>query len=100
MKKNGIVKREKIMKYNYADSPFVRALIRKYEYERDEAIANLNVYFTNSTGISEHSDFVAEMDKWIVKLASAEENLRVLVSTFVNVPQPVAPGAPEATEES
>ena len=53
------------MKYNYADSPFVRALIRKYEYERDEAIANLNVYFTNPAGISEHRDFVAEMDNWI-----------------------------------
>lgn len=88
------------MKYNYADSPFVRALIRKYEYEKDEAIANLNVYFVNPAGISEHSDFVEEMDKWVSKLAAADENLKVLVSTFVNVPQPAAPGAPEATEES
>ena len=75
------------MKYNYADSPFVRALIRKYEYEKDEAIANLNVYFVNPAGISEHSDFVEEMDKWISKLADADENLKVLVSTFVNVPR-------------
>lgn len=88
------------MKYNYADSPFVRALIRKYEYEKDEAIANLNVYFVNPAGISEHSDFVEEMDKWVSKLAAADENLKVLVSTFVNVPQQAAPGAPEATEES
>jgi hypothetical protein len=88
------------MKYNYADSPFVRALIRKYEYEKDEAIATLNVYFVNPAGISEHSDFVEEMDKWVSKLAAADENLKVLVSTFVNVPQPAAPGAPEATEES
>ena len=40
------------------------------------------------------------MDNWIVKLAAAEENLKVLISTFVNVPQPAAPGAPEETEES
>jgi hypothetical protein len=88
------------MKYNYADSPFVRALIRKYEYEKDEAIANLNVYFTNSVGISEHSDFVAEMDRWLSKLAAAEENLKVLVTTFVNVPQQAPPGPPESGEDS
>lgn len=88
------------MKYNYADSPFVRALIRKYEYERDEAIANLNVYFTNPAGISEHSDFVAEMDNWVNKLAVAEGNLKTVIATFVNIPQQAPSGAPEATEES
>ena len=30
------------MQFNYVQSPFMRALIRKYEFERDEAIANLN----------------------------------------------------------
>lgn len=85
------MKKEKIMKFDYVESPFMRALIRKYEYQRDEAIATLNVYFSNPTGISEHSEFVQEMDVWMEKLASADEKLKILISTFAHRQQEVSP---------
>ena len=70
------------MKFNYANSPLTAALIRKYEYERDQAIANLNVYFTNPAGIGEHGDIVSQMDEQINKLAVAEGNLKTFISTL------------------
>ena len=88
------------MKFNYANSPLTAALIRKYEYERDQAIANLNVYFTNPAGIGEHGDIVSQMDDQVNKLAVAEGNLKTVIATFVNIPQQAPSGAPEATEES
>ena len=39
------------MQFNYVTSPFMRALIRKYEFERDEAIANLHAFFENGVGV-------------------------------------------------
>jgi hypothetical protein len=79
---------------NYTNSHFLRALIRKYEFERDEAIANLKVYFENPVGISDHSDFIDTMDKWVNQLSSSEENLRTIINTFAVTPQQSA--APES----
>ena len=36
---------------------------RHYESKRDEAIANLEVYFTKAVGIGEHSDLQEEIRK-------------------------------------
>jgi hypothetical protein len=42
-----------------------------YEAKREESIANLEVYFTKSVGIGEHSDLQAEIRKWTDELARA-----------------------------
>ena len=39
---------------NYAESPYLRALIRKYEYERDTSIAVLRTFFENPVGVADH----------------------------------------------
>lgn len=84
------------MKLDYSHSLKLRALIRKYEYERDSAIANLQVYFENSVGVGEHSDLVEEMDILVEKLENADGKLKTTISYFANIqPQP----QPE-TEES
>lgn len=83
------------MQFNYVSSPFMRALIRKYEFERDEAIANLNVFFTNAAGVPEHSDHLTSMDKWLEQLSNAEGKLKSLVQHFAQQQPPAS--APEET---
>ena len=43
-----------------------------------EAEAVLDTYFTNSVGVGEHSDILVEVNKWVDKLATAEDALKVL----------------------
>ena len=55
-----------------------RALLSRYEAERDEALATLEVYYTNPAGIGEHPQVVEEMAKQVEKLGNAEDCLNVL----------------------
>ena len=73
------------MQFNYVTSPFMRALIRKYEFERDEAIANLHAFFENGVGVGDHSS----MDEQVSKLEAAEGKLKSLITHFAA--QPSAP---------
>jgi hypothetical protein len=76
------------MKLDYSQSLKLRALIRKYEYQRDEAIANLQVYFENGVGVGEHGDVVDEMDRLVGNLEHAEGKLKTVISYFANIQQP------------
>jgi len=77
------------MKLDYSNSLKLRALIRKYEYERDANIANLQVYFENSVGVGEHVNVVEKMDIMVGKLEEAEGKLKTIISYFANIqPQP------------
>ena len=55
-----------------------KALVSKYEAERDEALATLEVYYNNPAGIGEHPQVVEEMSKQVEKLANAEDCLNQL----------------------
>ena len=55
-----------------------KALVSRYEAERDEALATLEVYYSNAAGIGEHPQIVEEMSKFVEKLANAEDCLDVL----------------------
>lgn len=57
---------------------YVNALIKKYQADRAAAIANLNTYLTNSVGVGEHPDVVAEMDKLIGAVANADGKLATI----------------------
>ena len=57
---------------------FYNALIKKYEAEIEESLATLKVYMNKSVGIGEHSDLLTELDKYVSKLAAAEDNLESL----------------------
>ena len=54
---------------------FYKALVKKYEAEIEECLATLKVYMNKSVGIGEHSDLLTELDKYVSKLATAEDNL-------------------------
>lgn len=59
------------------------ALRKRYEAQIEEAKANLGLYFSNSlAAIGEHSDLLAEHDKWIEVLATATDKLQTLDSLF------------------
>jgi len=67
---------------HYKGTQWYSALEAKYKAEIAEAKAVLETYFLNSVGIGEHSDLLIEFDKWIEKLASAEEKLEALEKNY------------------
>ena len=63
-------------------SKFYKAAVSHWEAQRDEAIATLELYFLKSVGIGEHSEMLAEINKWTHKLSEADENLNSLKTYF------------------
>ena len=63
---------------------YVSALKKKYEYQMEEAKANLALYFSNQNlaAIGEHSDLLAEHDRWIEQYANAKDKLDSLMSLY------------------
>lgn len=59
---------------------YVDALVQKYEAQKSEALANLNLYLssTNLAAIGEHSDLLAEHDRWVEQYATANDKLEAL----------------------
>ena len=62
----------------------LQAALSKYEANRDEALAILDVYLNNSVGIGEHSNLLEEVTKWTAALTEAEENIETLNRHFNN----------------
>ena len=62
--------------------PFYKAALSYWEAQKREAIATLNLYFSNSVGIGEHSKILEEINTWTSKLSEAEENLSNLKKYF------------------
>lgn len=58
------------------------ALVAKYESDKAQALATLEIYFKNSVGIGEHPQQIEEMDKMVDLLASAEDKLTALKDNF------------------
>lgn len=63
---------------------YISALRKKYEYQMEEAKANLALYLSNSNlaAIGEHSDLLTEHDKWIEQYTNAKDKLESLNSMF------------------
>ena len=66
----------------YNKTLLYKALQIKYEAEKAEAKANLEVYFQNKVGVAEHPNVVDSMDKLIEQYANADEKLRTLQEEF------------------
>ena len=63
---------------------YVSALKKKYEFQMEEAKANLALYFSNVNlaAIGEHSDLLTEHDRWIEQNANSKDKLDVLISLY------------------
>lgn len=64
-------------------SKLISALKLRYEAQKMEAIATLEVYLKNPVGIGEHPQIVEEMDKLVHTIADVEGCLDALNKTFV-----------------
>ena len=64
---------------------YYNALRKRYEAQIEEAKANLSLYFSskNMAAIGEHSDLLAEHDRWIEVLANATDKLTTLESILI-----------------
>jgi hypothetical protein len=60
----------------------LKALRARYNAERLEALATIEVYMSNSVGIGEHPQIIDELDKLVRKVDEAEGLLKTLDSTF------------------
>ena len=58
------------------------AQLAKLEAEVAEARAILQVYFNKPVGIGEHPDLLTEVDKYVDKLAAAEDKIESLKRNF------------------
>jgi Tat protein secretion system quality control protein TatD with DNase activity len=64
------------------NSLLYNALVAKYESDKAQALATLEIYFKSSVGIGEHPQQVEEMDKMVELLATAEDKLSALKNNF------------------
>ena len=60
----------------------LKALRKRYEADIATALANIEVYNTNPTGIGDHSDIVSAVDSEVAKLADAADKLNALIEFF------------------
>ena len=60
----------------------LRASYDKYNAQKSEALAHLEILFNKPVGIGEHTDILSEIDKWVNSLSQAEENLNTLSNNF------------------
>jgi hypothetical protein len=66
----------------------IQALRAKYEAQKLEALATLEVYIKNSVGIGEHPQIIEEMDNLVKSIAEANDCLETLEAVFtVNTEQ-------------
>ena len=61
----------------------VDALKAKYQAEKLEAIATLEVYVKNSAGIGEHPQIIEEMAQLVEQVANANDCLEALDEIFI-----------------
>lgn len=70
----------------------LRALKSRYNAQKDNAFATLEVYLTNSTGIGEHPQIMDEIDKLIRSIADADGCLET-ISKYIEVDEHTQPQA-------
>ena len=58
----------------------ITALETRYQADIAEAKANLQNYLSNSVGVGEHPNIVAECDKLIAQITDADGKLAILKS--------------------
>jgi|TARA_B110000444_G_C18406672_1_gene396178 hypothetical protein len=61
----------------------VQALRAKYQAEKLEAIATLEVYVKNAVGIGEHPQIIEEMAKLVEQVANSNDCIEALDEIFI-----------------
>jgi len=72
------------MVQNLTDNPLFKALDKQYDAEIAAAYATALIYFNSSVGLGEHPQHLAELDKLMGIISSAEGKQRALHTHFQN----------------
>ena len=67
---------------NLRSTPLYRAALARFEAQKEEAKAIIEIYLTNSVGIGEHSNLLDEVDKHTALMTEAEEKISTLKAHF------------------
>jgi hypothetical protein len=78
-----------------AENLKLRALKSRYNAQKDNAFATLEVYLTNSVGIGEHPQIMDEIDKLIRSIADADGCLET-ISKYIEIDTPTENQEPQA----
>ena len=71
------------MNQNLVGNQLMRALLARYEAERQDAIAVMQLYLNSAVGIGDHPNILTELGNATEKLANAEEALSTLNRNFL-----------------
>ncbi len=69
---------------NMMAEQLVRATLARFEADRQEAIAVIELYLNNPTGVAEHPSVVNEIATAIGNLADAEEAIGAIERNFLS----------------
>ena len=72
---------------NMMAEQLVRATLARFEADRQEAIAVIELYLNNPAGVAEHPSVVSEIATAIRKLADAEEAIVAIERNFLSRPE-------------
>jgi len=67
------------------DGLLLEALYSKYQADKADAVARLNIYLSSSVGIGEHPQHIDEMDSIINQYATAEDKKQALNYMIANI---------------
>lgn len=66
----------------------VRATLARFEADRQESIAIIELYLNNPAGVAEHPSIVNEIATAITKLSNAEEAIGAIERNFLSTSDP------------
>ena len=72
------------MSNNLMAEQLVRATVAKFEAERQEAIAVIELYLNHPAGVGEHPNIINEISTAITRLANADEAVSAIERNFLS----------------
>jgi hypothetical protein len=72
---------------NMMAEQLVRATLARFEADRQEAIAVIELYLNNPAGVAEHPTIVGEISTAIRNLSDAEEAISAIERNFLSRPE-------------
>jgi len=84
---------------NPLGQPLIQALIARFEAERAEAYATIQLYLMAPVGVGDHPTVVADLAQATTKMAEAEEALESLTRNFLAPSGRTPPPTPGAADE-
>ena len=71
---------------NTVTSALIRATIARFEAQRQEALATVQLFLSEGVAVADHPNFVDEIVNAITRLADAEDALETLNRNFLTQP--------------